>query len=84
MFDASNAPTKTTDKLYALKYESQLSNVFELVKTTHILMLHFDDGLTPYDGDDIIALRSSIHLLRQKTHSFEQEFFHSKQEARAV
>ncbi len=83
MFDASNAPIKSTEKLYAIKYEAELTDVFELVKTTHQLMLNFEDGTSPYDGDDIIALQSTINFLREKTNQFEQQFFHSKQEVNA-
>jgi hypothetical protein len=83
MVDASTftkrAPQNTTDTRYRILYETALSDLFDQIKIVHILMLHFENGFNPYEGDDETALRSAVLILRETANTFEQEYFHKNQ-----
>lgn len=63
------------EKSAAIALENALSDIFDLIKITHQISINSDNEMSPYNGDEIAALRASVSFLREKLGVFETLYY---------
>ena len=76
MIDATHTPPLTSAQKYALELEPEITDVFDLAKTVHQIMINFDSDVSPFSSDPLTALKFTITMLREEIELFESIYFH--------